>query len=153
MFTGKLVILAIHNILRWMIVGLGIFSIIKMYLGWLRKKQWDRTDGVAGTLYTIALDIQLLVGLLLYFVFSDLTKIAFADFGNAMANATLRFFSLEHIFFMVISIVLGHIGNSIGKKDLQDSEKFKRTAILFTLSFLLLLAGIPWTTRPLFPGM
>ena len=148
MITGKLIILASHNILRWVILGLGI----KLYTGWFRKESWTNRTKKAGMFFTIALDTQLLLGLLLYFIFSDLTKTAFRDLGEAMLNPTLRFFSVEHFFLMITAITIAHIANSFGNKNIEEPEKFKRTAILFTLSFLFVILGIPWTSRPLLPG-
>lgn len=153
MDTLNLITLGIHNILRWIVLGIGILTIVKMYSGWLKKSEWETTDQKFGLIFTIALDTQLLVGFLLYFVFSDLVRTAFANFGNAINNPVLRFFSVEHITIMLIAIALGHIGSSFGKKELPDHEKFKRSAILFSLTLLLIILGIPWSSRPLLPGL
>jgi hypothetical protein len=150
--TAKLIVLAIHNILRWVIVISALYALIRIFKGLLQKQSWQAADSKAVTFFSIFLDIQLLVGMLLYFVFSDLTKAAFADFGAAMGNSILRFFTIEHTLMMVIAIVLAHLSAAVGKKDLSDDKKFKRAAIFITLAFLFLLAGIPWSTRPLLPA-
>ena len=153
MDTIKLITLGFHNILRWVVLGLGVLTMVKMYSGWLKKNPWTDTHRKFGLIFTIALDTQLTVGFLLYFVFSDLVRTAFADFGSAMTNPTLRFFSVEHITLMLIAIALGHIAASVGKKDLPDQNKFKRSAFLFSFSLLLIILGIPWSTRPWLPGL
>jgi len=152
MDTVKLIVLGMHNILRWLILGLGILTLIKMYSGWIRNKPWASSDRKTGLFFTIALDIQLLLGFLLYFVFSDLVRTAFSDFGNAMNNPVLRFFSVEHSAIMLIAVVVGHIGASIGKKEMEDKQKFIRSAIVYTISIALIIIGIPWSLRPLLPG-
>jgi hypothetical protein len=152
MVTAKTITLIIHNLLRWAIVFSALYVLIRLFRGWLKKLTWQDADRKAIVIFTILLDSQLLVGLLLYFVFSDLVKAAFANFSAAMSNDILRFFTIEHTLTMVIAIVLGHIASAASKKDLPDQIKFKRTAILTTLALLLLLAGIPWTGRPLIPG-
>lgn len=151
MDTFYVIILAVHNLLRWIIVGLAIYVLYRMFSGWLQNKTWETSDQKAGTFFTISLDTQLLVGLLLYFVFSPLTKAFFQDFGGAMSNDVLRFFGLEHFLIMIIAIILAHYTNSFTKKELPDQKKFKTAAILFVLVVLLILAGIPWSTRPLIP--
>ena len=153
METAKLILLGMHNILRWVILGLGLITLIKLYSGWIKNKPWASSDRKIGMFFTIALDTQLLLGFLLYFVFSDLVRTAFSDFGNAMANPVLRFFSVEHSAIMLIAVILGHFGASIGKKDMEDKQKFIRSAIVFTITILLLLVGIPWSLRPLLPGL
>lgn len=152
MVTAKTITLIIHNLLRWAIVVSAFFTLYRLYSGWVKKQTWQESDRKAITIFTILMDTQLLVGLLLYFVFSDLVKAAFANMAAAMGNQILRFFTVEHSLMMVLAVVLGHIAGSAGKKDLPDQDKFKRTAILITIAILLILAGIPWTSRPLIPG-
>lgn len=152
MDTIKLIMLGIHNILRWVIMGVGILTLVKMYSGWLKNKNWAASDKNIGLIFTSALDIQLLIGFLLYFVFSDLVRTAFSDFGNAMSNSVLRFFSVEHSAIMLIAVVLGHVAASVAKKNLDSKQKFIRSAIIYTITIALLIIGIPWTLRPLLPA-
>ncbi len=148
----KLFILGTHNILRWVIVILAIYTLFRLVSGWIRKKQWEQQDQRALTFLTISVDLQLLLGLLLYFVFSDLTKAAFADLAAAMGNQVLRFFTVEHSLFMVVGIILIHVANAIAKKDMPNQKKWPRVTLLVAFAFLLILAGVPWTTRPLLPA-
>lgn len=145
--------LAVHNILRWVIVIFGILTIVLIYSGLFNKKTWSKGVERITTFFAISLDVQLVVGLLLYFVFSSLTKTMFADISAAMQNSTLRFFGVEHVLVMIPAIIFAHIGKSIGKKMLSDEEKFKRAAIFFSFSVLLVILGIPWATRPLLPSL
>ena len=146
------VILAIHNILRWVALILVILATSFAVIGWLGKRQWTERDRKIGAFTTIALDIQLLLGLLLYFVLSPLTKTALQDFGAAMGVADLRFFGLEHAIYMVLAVILAHVGSALAKKATESRAKFMRLAIFFGLALLLVLVGIPWG-RPLLPGM
>jgi len=152
MVTAKTITLIIHNLLRWAIVISALYAIFKLFMGWVKKQTWQEAHRKTIVIFTILLDTQLLVGLLLYFVFSDLIKAAFANMGAAMGNHILRFFTVEHTLMMVLAIIFGHIASATGKKDISDQDKFKRAAIFTTVAFILLLAGIPWTTRPLIPG-
>ena len=147
----KQILLAAHNLLRWVIVILAVYAFIRLILGWVQNKTWRQPDQKSVTFFTIALDIQLLLGLLLYFVFSDLIKAAFSDFGAAMSNQVLRFFTVEHSLLMVIAIVVAHVANAAGKKNLPDAKKFRRVTLLLGLAVVLIAAGIPWASRPLLP--
>ena len=142
--------LGLHNILRWVIVGLAIYTLYRGLRGWRGGVTFEEADRKAGVFFTIAMDIQLLLGLLLYFVFSPLTKMALSDFGAAMNNGELRFFAMDHVLTMVIAIVFAHIGSAAGKKDLPDQDKFRRATIFFVLALLAVLLGMPWM-RPLLP--
>ncbi len=147
------IILAVHNLLRWIIVVLSLVVIFKTYQGWFTKSIWVPSIQKLSTYFTIALDSQLLVGFILYFVFSPLSKALFADFSAAMSNPTLRFYGLEHPLLMIIAIALAHIGSSTGKKDLPDNVKYRRAAIFFTLSILAIIFAIPWEADRLLPSL
>ncbi len=141
--------LSLHNIMRWVVVILAIVAAVTAFIGWFGNRPYTDRDNRIGLVYTIAMDIQLLIGFLLYFVLSPFTKVAFSDFGAAMANADLRYFAVEHIFIMVIAVVLAHLGRVLSKRQSVDKKKFQWAAILFTLSLLVMLAGTPWF-RPMF---
>ena len=146
------IFLAAHNLLRWIAFALVLLAAINYILGWAQKREWNETDRKLGLFATISLDVQLLLGLLLYFVYSPLTKSALQDFGAAMGITDLRFYAVEHALFMVLAVILAHVGSALAKKAAEPKAKFMRLAIFFGLALLLVLAGIPWG-RPLFPGL
>ena len=144
------IILAIHSILRWVALILAIVAAVFAFIGWFGKREWSERERKFGLYLTIALDIQLLIGLLLYFVFSPITKTAFQDFGAAMGVADLRFFGLEHAVYMLLAVVSAHLGSVLSKKAPTSQAKFTRAALFYGLALLFILLGIPWG-RPLFP--
>ena len=144
------VVLAIHNILRWVVLIVALVAVVRAYMGWFGKKEWTPADRKLGMFVGMSIDIQLLVGLLLYIFFSPLTRAVFQDFGAVMGVADLRFFAVEHVFYMVLAVVFAHLGSILSRKAPESKAKFQRAAIFFGLSLLLMLLGIPWT-RPLIP--
>lgn len=146
------VVLAIHNILRWLVLIAGILAAGRALIGWFGKKEWTRQDRLFGVIFTSAMDVQLLFGLSLYLFFSDIVKGAFNDFDAAMGVRDMRFFAIEHVFYMVVALVFAHLGSMLPKKVDEAVAKHRRAAIWFTLSVVIILAGIPWW-RPLFPGL
>ena len=145
-------VLGIHNVIRWVVLVAGILAVVRALLGWFGKKEWTKNDRLAGLIFTSSVDIQLLLGVLLYFVFSPITKGAFNDFGAAMAIKDMRFFAVEHVFYMILALVFAHLGSALPKKVDDAVSKHKRAAIWFSLAVLIILAGIPWW-RPFFPGL
>lgn len=141
MYTG---LLHSHNGLRWLVLLTLVVSIILAFSGWFGKREWAKRDKVSGLLLTIFMDIQFLIGIILYAFLSPVTKAAFNDFGAAMTNADLRFYAVEHILMMVIALVLVHIGRAKSKKDIAGWKKHRASAIFYTISLLLILAAIPW---------
>jgi cytochrome c biogenesis factor len=145
------IILSIHNIFRWVVLVMGIVVIVRAYVGWFGKRQWSERDRKVGSFYSIALDIQVLLGLLLYFFLSPLTQSAFQDLSAAMSSGNLRFFLLEHPLYMILAVILAHLGNILSKKATEDNKRFRRAALWFSLSLVAILLGMPWTSR-IFPG-
>ena len=70
----------------------------------------------------------MLLGLLLYFVFSPLTKAALGDFAGAMKDPLMRFWAVEHVFGMVIGVALAHVGHVAGQAggDRRDAAPARR---------------------------
>ena len=145
-------ILAVHNILRWIVLILLVVALVRAYWGWFGKRDWISTDRKVGSFYSISLDVQFLLGLLLFFVFSPITKLALSDFGAAMANEGLRFFALEHVLYTVLALILAHVGVITARRATEDVAKHRRAAIWFSLSLIAILLGMPWF-RPLLPGL
>jgi hypothetical protein len=144
-------ILTIHNIVRWLILIAAVVAIVKAFIGWFGKKEWSKADNLAGAIYVGLVDLNILLGLTLYLFLSPLTQVAFADFGAAMGDSTLRFFAVEHILGMIVALVLAHVGRVLSKRAAEVVKKHRAVAIWFSLSLLAILAMIPWN-RPLWPG-
>ncbi|MFZ1553825.1 MAG: hypothetical protein WAV53_20710 [Anaerolineae bacterium] len=138
------VLLTLHSIVRWLIVLAALASVGRA-LGGLRGGQaWTALDKRLGIIFTSAMDTQLLIGLLLYFFYSPITLAALRDMGGAMSQPGSRFFAVDHLFAMLIAVVLAHIGWARAKKASSDSAKFRQIAIFFGLAIVLVLLSIPW---------
>jgi hypothetical protein len=66
----------------------------------------------------------------------------------AMKVHELRFFAVEHTAYMLFAVILAHVGAALSRKARADLSKYRGAAICYSLSFLFILAGIPWW-RPL----
>ena len=146
------ILLPLHNFLRWVVLIAALYAIYRAFAGWLGKKEWTRTDDKAGMWFTMVMDIQVLAGLILYFL-SPITQSALQNFGGAMSNPVARFFAVEHIFLMIVAAVVAHMGRAFSRKASGSQAKHKRAAIWFMLALLLILVAIPWpfsaAARPL----
>lgn len=143
-------ILAIHNIMRWVILLLGVWALVSAYSALALSRSWTESDRRSGSLFTISMDIQLLLGLLLYFVFSPTTRLALSNFGAAMSDDVQRFYAVEHLMMMILGLVFAHIGTARIKRSSEGSSKFRTAAIWYTLALIAILLRIPWD-RAFFP--
>ena len=132
-----------HSSLRWVLLALLLFVIIRHWLAYVQKKNYSKMDNAtAGALVGMA-HFQLILGLLLYFGLSPITKTAFADFGAAMKDSTLRLYAVEHFATMFIAVVLIQVGRIVSKKAADDASRFKKMAIYTTIALLLMLSRMP----------
>jgi hypothetical protein len=148
------IFLMLHSWVRWLVVILAVVTLFRAYRGWLGGRAWSGGDDRLGMIFGGMFDLQVLVGLILYFFVSPITTGALRNFGSAMANAGVRFFTVEHALLMIIAAIVVHIGSSMVKKETSDKGKFKKAALWYTAAIVLLLIAIPWpflaTGRPLF---
>ena len=142
--SGYSITLFLHSWVRWIILILGLVVLIKAYTGWSGKKAYTKGDNGMAAGWVGMMDLNLVLGLLLYIIFSPYVKQAFGDFGAAMKDASIRFWAVEHIAVNIIAIAVAHIGRVKAKKATTDWQKHKITAIWFTISMLLVLSRIPW---------
>ena len=146
-------ILGIHNFIRWMVIVLGFVAVVKAFVGWMNNKEWTRIDRNIGLMFSISVDVQTIVGLLLYFVYSNLGLKALKTgyLSSIMSDGIQRFFAVEHGLLMVLGLAFVHLGSASPRKTESNKDKFRRASIYFLIALVLIVAGVPWSFRPLFP--
>jgi hypothetical protein len=147
-------VLLLHSWVRWLVLIAGLLAVVRALMGMSAGKPWTSSDARGTLLFSIALDIQFLLGLVLYAALSPITRTAFSDMGNAMRNATLRFWAVEHLFGMIVAIGLVHVGNRIIKRKPDVGGDRHRLAALFMgLALVAIVLSMPWpwgsNARPL----
>ena len=130
---------SVHSILAYAALGLLVLASINAIFGLTSKKLFTDKDLRLSLFTLIICHIQLLVGLILYFV----SPLGSAQLGN-MKDAAMRLTSLEHPLINIIALALITIGWSKHKKEESNNGKFKKIAIFYTIGLILLLAMIPW---------
>jgi len=146
METGML---HLHSIVRYLILLFALWAIIKMASGMNGGKTFTASDKRPAMLFMIFMDIQLLVGMYLYFFGSwgiDLIQKSSA-MADVMKNSVARFFAVEHILGMIIALILVHIGYAVIKKPISDKKKFKSAFWYFLIALIVILISIPWPFR------
>ncbi|MBN1994537.1 MAG: hypothetical protein JW953_17700 [Anaerolineae bacterium] len=137
-------VLLLHSIFRWLVLIVGVITVAISLGGWFSKSDWTRTNEKMGLAYVSLVDMNVLLGFLLYLFLSPITKVAFANFGAAMGDNVLRFFAVEHIFGMIVALIVAHIGRVLTKKASEPLKKHRTAVIWYTLSLLVMLVMIPW---------
>ena len=140
--------LTLHSVLRWVVLLMGLLAAARACAGWKGQRPWTAADNRAGVWFTIALDLQLLAGLGLYLVLSPLTQAAFENIAATMRNSSLRFWTVEHPFGMMIALVLAHVGRVRIRKATTDQSRHQTAAIFFVIALVIILLSLPWPGTP-----
>src|SRR5687767_13996904 len=147
------VILLLHSWLRWPALIAGIVATGAAFnsrpIG-TEKTAADRWGGI----FVGLLDLQFLLGLLLYFVLSPTTAAIRQDFGAAMRDPVARFWAVEHLTLMLVAVIVVHVGRVLARKAATPGAKRTRMLVCFGIATLAIIAAIPWpgirAGRPLF---
>jgi|ERR1700754_4157104 len=142
------ILLALHSLTRWLVLGSLLFAIFRGYRGWLLNNPYLKFDNAVRHITATVAHIQLVLGVWLYLI-SPIVSYFLHNFSAAMHERAIRFFGMEHITMMLIGITVITIGSAKTKRKTTDSEKFKTMAIWFTIALLIILSSVPWSFSPL----
>jgi len=141
MYTG---LFHTHSLLRYFILIALVVVIIKAVMGLMNKQPYGKWDNKLGLYLFIFTHMQLLIGLILYFVSP------FVKFGSeTMSNKTTRYWTVEHITTMLIAIVLITLARTTSKRMTDDSAKHKRILIFNSLALIIIIATVLMSGRGL----
>jgi hypothetical protein len=147
------IVLHLHSLSRWIALVLVVVVVVRALPGWLQGRAYEPADRRMALFAMIALDVQLLLGLALYFSLSPMVRAALHDFHAAMAVRPLRFWAVEHPTCGILAVACAHVARIMARRG-DDNAKLRRTTVGFGLSLLLILFAIPWPFlsygRPLF---
>ena len=121
-----------------------ILAILNAFIGKIKGKDFESKD-LRLSLYGLILShIQLLIGLILYFVSPRFNQWSNLGVGGVMKAAQARLYLVEHPFTNIIAIILITIGWSLHKRQSDPGKKFLRITLFYGFGLLLLLSRIPW---------
>jgi len=144
----------LHSLLRWAVLLAALVAWLRAISGKTARRPWTPQDELWGLLLTISVDLQFVVGLVLYAFLSPIVRQGLQNFGAAMQVNVVRFFMIEHVIGMIAGIALVHIAR-VKIRKAADAERKHRLAMLFYgIALVLFIISIPWpgmpVSRPLF---
>ena len=144
-------VLLVHSWLRWAALILGVVTTVTAFTDRGPSNAADRWS----LFFMMVLDIQMLLGLLLYLVLSPITVDALRHFGTSMQNSAVRFWAVEHVSMMLLAVVLVHVGRVLARTARTPQSRRTRQIVCYTIATIAMIAAIPWPGRaigrPLFP--
>ena len=137
-------LLSVHNLLRWAVLLGGLYAITKSILGIMHKRDFTKQENLSHALFVGFCHLQLLLGLILYFISPVVDQALANGMGAAMKDPASRFVAVEHISTMIIAIVLIQVGRTLSKKQTEAMAKHKKAVVFFSIGLILILSRIPW---------
>jgi hypothetical protein len=138
------ILLETHSGTRYLVLLLLLAVIFKSLAGLVGKKPFGKADNLLSLFLLIFTHIQALAGLILYFL-SPWVK-----FGSTtMSDKITRYWTVEHIFAMLIAVVLITVARSTSKKMADPAAKHMRLLILNAIALAIIVAVILMGDRPL----
>ena len=150
MVTMEDFIKGLHNLTRWVVVAGGIWAIYSSVRGLLTKNRWTPMVQRSGLIFTIALQLQFVLGIVLYLI-SPLVGGALNRLDRPIQSHEVRQFTFEHPILMLLALVAAQLGYSLSRRGNNDRVKFIRASIGFVIAGVFLFVGVPWSSRPLLP--
>jgi hypothetical protein len=145
-------ILLLHSWLRWVALLAGVAATIAALRdtapsGTGRADKW-------GLVLMITLDIQMLLGLVMYLAVSPTMEAIRGNFALAMKDPVSRFWAVEHISTMLAAVIITHVGRILARKSANADSRRIKLFVTFAAATALMLFAIPWpgmrAGRPLF---
>ena len=146
-------ILTFHSWLRWITLLLAVGATVNAF-----RRDTDLSKRPPGRFWDVffmmALDIQVIAGLLLYFRLSPFSTQGLNHLDLALHDSGLFFWTFVHIGVMFSANVLIRIGRVLAINAKTPESRRMRRFVAFALTTAVIVIGIPWpglaNGRPLF---
>jgi hypothetical protein len=137
----------VHGYWRWMVCFSALVVLVRALSGAARGRPWSAGDERAAVLFVAAVDLQVLLGLTLYFGFSPYWSATHTAFAATMKNQGARFFGVEHETAMLLAFITAHVGRALAKRAPSDTRKQRIMRTTLLVFFAIIAWAIPWPWR------
>lgn len=132
----------LHSGLAYLALAALVIVIIYALVGSLSNREFTEKDRKFALIAFILSHVQLLVGLVLYFI--SPVGISLLS-GEAMKDPVARLTTLEHPLINILAIVFITLGYTRAKKFELSRAKFRSIYMMYAIGLVLILSRIPWS--------
>lgn len=118
-----------HSGWRYVVLLLLIVALLKYLIGWLSNSKWSNFDTLLNRLTPIAIDIQWLLGIIVW--------IALSWWNNGD-----RARAFEHPLIATVAVVVAHIFAARARKAGTDDARYRTAFLGYLITSVLLALGI-----------
>jgi hypothetical protein len=145
-------LLALHSLLRWLIIFLLLLNIIRSYISGNAQKYTDR-DVTWNFRLMLVMYINLAIGLYHYFFGEHgFSFFLLNSFGEVVGSPFMRFWAIEHPFLILVAIGIITYSRKIAKTETVENTESKhmKMGIFYIVVLVIVLLAIPWPFREMF---
>lgn len=103
-------LLMVHSLVRWVIVFVGLFALVKFLVGWVRKSEFTKKDRRLSAGFSGLIDLQVTLGFI-FFIWNGMLV------GFPM-------FRIEHMVIMLLAAVVAHLPSFMKKAENKSAVAF-----------------------------
>jgi hypothetical protein len=133
------ILVTFHSFWRYAVLIAAIVGLVGALGGWLGSLPPRQTARKAGLVYIIAIDVQALVGIVLW--------IAEQRWAIEAVDPYSRFIRAEHPAMMILAVIVAHVGQVLSRRAKTDKGAARAVAIAIAISLVLVIVGIPGVVR------
>lgn len=134
----------LHSGWAYITVLILIIAVGNAIIGVTSNKEFQEKDLRIPLFALIIAHIQLLIGLVAYFMSAQFTFLKENGMGAAMKDPEIRLVVIEHPLMMILAVILITVGFSKHKNKSTDKAKFKTIALYYGVALVFVLSRIPW---------
>ena len=117
-------LLMLHSLVRWVIVFVGLFALVKFLVGWVRKSEFTKKDRRLSAGFSGLIDLQVTLGFI-FFIWNGMLV------GFPM-------FRIEHMVIMLLAAVVAHLPSFMKKAE----NKFAVAFFAVLGALVLIIMGV-----------
>ncbi len=121
------ILIKAHSGLRWLVLLAIVVGVFGWARGWWGAVQYQKQRRVWGMVYSVLLDVQLALGLVIFFMLS-------------------AWKGLWHPIFMILAVGSAHVGTVLGRQPPERAQPHW-SLLAYVLSCLLVLLGLAFVPR------
>ena len=139
------VIKTVHSYWAFLVIIILTLIVINSIIAKFSGRAFNTKDLRISLYGLIFSHIQVLIGLILYFVSPWFDQFSQLGMG-IMKNAETRLYLVEHPLINIVAIIFITLGWSLHKRQLDSSKKFLRIGLFYGLGLIFLISRIPWNS-------
>ncbi len=132
-----------HSLFAFAVLIILALATINALSSYILRKDFTDKDLRISLFALIFSHIQLLIGLVMYFMSPYFEMILTSGMG-IMKDSAIRLYAIEHPLMNILAVVLITIGWSKHKKEIESTGKFRKIMFFYGLGLLFIASRIPY---------